>query len=282
MKTENELNGSSGESSKTKPKFQRLGECLYWKGGKIVARVRANGKPTWRSTGTDNPAEARKWLKKWRSEEWMEEHGFEPNGVVLHRKQVTVAELIKGYLDAGCPTKKNQAKQTATVQHERFMLQPVEVYFGAKTASAVTLGDCDKYRDWRLSGGYVSSYRARGGRPRTMGKSGGNRTVDLELTILSNSFNLAVRRNVIKSNPLKGRGRYSLASQIRHCREVAPTPESLKQLETWLRSRNEHAIADLVCFLAYSGLRVGEALPLTWGAVNRDEQILHVRRRSTE
>jgi integrase len=72
-------------------------------------------------------------------------------------------------------------------------------------------------------------------------------------------------------------GRYSLASGIRHCREVAPTPEGLKQIETWLRSQNEQAIADLVCFLAYSGLRIGEALPLTWGALNWDEQILHVR-----
>ena len=73
--------------------FERLGKCLYWKGGKIVARVRVNGKPTWRATGTDKPAEARKWLAKWKSEEWMEEHGFEAKGVVLHRQRVTVREL---------------------------------------------------------------------------------------------------------------------------------------------------------------------------------------------
>jgi integrase len=41
---------------------------------------------------------------------------------------------------------------------------------------------------------------------------------------------------------------------------------------------DEQAIADLVCFLAFSGLRIGEALPMTWGAVNWDEQILHVTR----
>lgn len=270
---------SSGtESGPDKPKFERLGECLYWKGGKIVARVRVNGKPTWRSTGTDNPAEARKWLKKWQSEEWMQKHGFEPKGVVLHRERVPVRELIKDYVAAGCPTRKMQPKSPVTVRNENFFLSPVGSYFGEKIASAVTLGDCDKYRDWRLSGGYVSSFKVRGGHPRTMKTSGGNRSVDLELTVLSNVFNLAVRRDVLKSNPFAGRGRFSLASEVRHCREVAPTPETLKEIEAWLRLRDEQAVADLVCFLAFSGLRIGEALPLTWGAVNWAEQLLHVKR----
>lgn len=266
------------DEKRAQPKFDRLGECLYWKGGKIVARVRVNGKPTWRSTGTDNPAEARKWLKKWRSEEWMEEHGFEAKGVLLHRERVTVSELVKAYVEANCPTKKMQQKSTTTVKYEKIFLCPIQAYFANRIASAITIGDCDKYREWRLSGGYVSTYKMRGGHPRTMRTSGGNRSVDLELTVLSNVFNLAVRRNVLKLNPFIGRGRYSQASEVRHCREVAPTPETLRQIEQWLRSRNEQAIADLVCFLAYSGLRVGEALPLTWGAVNWSEQIVHVRR----
>ena len=33
-----------------------------------------------------------------------------------------------------------------------------------------------------------------------------------------------------------------------------------------------------MCFLAFSGLRIGEALPLTWCAVNRSEKLLHVQR----
>jgi hypothetical protein len=73
--------------------FERLGQSLYWKGDSIVARVRIRGKPTWRSTGTNNPAEARAWLKKWKSEEWMEQNGIEAKGVILHRQRVTVGEL---------------------------------------------------------------------------------------------------------------------------------------------------------------------------------------------
>src|SRR5271169_6481307 len=105
--------------------FERLGASLYWKGGMIVARVRVNGKPTWRSTGTDNPAAARKWLKKWRNEEWMEAHGFEAKGVVLHRERVTVGELIHAYIDAGCPARNMQAKSPATVRNEKFFLRPL-------------------------------------------------------------------------------------------------------------------------------------------------------------
>lgn len=106
----------------------------------------------------------------------------------------------------------------------------------------------------------------------------GTPSVDLELTILGNVFGLAVRRALLKANPLAGRGRYSVAEDTRHCREVAPTPESLEQIEHWLRARNEHSVADVVCFLAYSGLRIGEALPLAWESVDSEQKILHVKR----
>jgi integrase len=106
----------------------------------------------------------------------------------------------------------------------------------------------------------------------------GTRSVDLELTILGNVFNLAVRRGLLKSNPLQGRGRYSVAEDVRHCREVAPTPEGLKQIEYWLRGRDEQGAADAVCFLAYSGLRIGEALPLDWEAIDWSDRVIHVQR----
>jgi len=258
--------------------FERIGDCLYRKGDVVYARVRLNGKATWRSTGTNLPKEARAWLKKWREEGWMLRNGFEPKCVVLRRERATVGELIDTYVEAGCPTKKMQPKSPVTVRNERFFLSPVKAYFGSKPAGCITLADCDKYRDWRLSGGYISTFKLQGGKPRTIRTSGGNRSVDLELTVLSNVFNLAVRRNSMKVNPFAGRGRYTIASDVRHCREVAPTPETLKQIEQWLRERNEHAVADLLCFLALSGLRIGEALPLTWDAVNWGEQILDVKR----
>jgi integrase len=265
------------QKSATLPRaFERLGPSLYWKGDSIVARVRVNGKPTWRSTGTDNPAEARAWLKKWKSQEWMEQNGIEAKGVVLHRQRVTVGELMDTYIADGFRTRKGRAKRPATINGEQGCLSPLRKYFEGKQAATLTLADGDSYREWRTSGGYFTGADANGLKLKRM--RAGTRSVDLELTILANVFHLAVRRGTLKSNPLTGRGRYSVAEDIRHCREVAPTPEGLKQIEHWLRLRNEHGAADVVCFLAYSGLRIGEALPLEWEAVDWGKKILNVKR----
>src|SRR4030095_10364801 len=160
-----------------KTSFERLGECLYRRGSTIYARVRINGRLTWRSTETNEPKEDRVWLKKFREGIWCERNGFEPKGVVLHRQRVSVVELIDEYIAAGCPTRKMQAKAVRTVKNEKFFLPPIRAYFGDKPAATVTMGDCDKYRSWRFSGGYVSTYKTRSGRERTERTSGGNRTV---------------------------------------------------------------------------------------------------------
>jgi integrase len=265
--------------TKKKPAFEeRLGKCLYWRGGTISARVRVNGKLTWKSTSTNDPAAARAWLKKWQSEEWMERHGIEAKGVILHRARVTVTELIDTYVEAGMPTRKMRTKRPATVTNEKACLKPIRAFFGGMQAAAIALGVCDRYRDWRLSGGYFNAESADEQRKRMARMKKGTRSVDLELTILANVFNLAVRRGLLRSNPLHGRGRYSVAEDVRHCREVAPTPEGLKQIEYWLRARNEHGVADAVCFLAFSGLRIGEALPLDKEAVDWSDRVIHVQR----
>ncbi len=263
-----------------KPKavaFERIGDSLYRRGGVIFARVRVNGRRTYRSTETSEPKEARAWLKKWRHEDFLLKTGIEPKGVTLHRERVTVGELLDAYDKAGCPTRKMQQKAPYTVRGERYAMNPVRGYFRDTPAAALTLADCDKYFDWRNSGGYMTEYKLRG-HTKTKRTRGGKRAVDLELTVLGNAMNLAVRRGVLKANPLTGRGRYTCANEIRHCREVAPTPAGLQQIERWLRARKEDAVADLVCFLAYSGLRIGEAVPLSWEDVAWGEKILHVKR----
>lgn len=272
------MNPPNPPIEKAKPVFERLGESLYWKGGKIVARVRVNGKLTWRSTETNEAPKARQWLKKWREEEWQLRNGIQPKGVNLHRTRVTVSELIEEYVKAGFPTRKMRRKTEATITNEKACLRVITAYFGNRTASGVALVDCDKYRDWRLCGGYFTGNREREGKKHFARLKSGNRSVDLELTILSNVLNLAVRRGTLDSNALAGRSRYTHAADIRHCREVAPSPEALQQIMHWLRLRDSHEVADLVCFLAYSGLRIGEALPLDWEAVDLASNVIHVLR----
>jgi len=168
-------------------------------------------------------------------------------------------------------------KSPCTVKNEKYFLNAVLAYFGNMPAAALTLADCDKYLDWRNSGGYTAKFTVRG-KAQTMKTKGGKRAVDLELVVLGNALGLAVRRGILNANPLTGKGRYSCASEVRHCREVAPSPEGLASLERFFRGKQEHGVADLTCFLGYSGLRIGEALAMEWEMVDWSEGILHVKR----
>jgi integrase len=276
----------------SKTRFEIIGPCLArqvregvdesgkhfrYEGKKIYARVRDNRKLTWKSTETDNASDARKWLRKWKRDHWLIRNGIEPEGVVLQRGRVTVRELATEYETAGYPRKTKGRKLPRTIYNERRHLRPLLAYFGEHPAASVTNADCDRYHAWRKSGGYVVTYKLRG-HERTKRTTGGDRAVDLELGVFGNVLRFAVRRDLLKSNPMRDRTTYTSAADVRHCREVAPTPEGLQAIIGWLRRRNEIAIADLVAFLAYSGLRIGEALPLRWGMVNLAEGLVNVIR----
>ena len=257
---------------------ERIAPNLYRRGGQIVARVRVNGKPTWRSTGTSDVKLARQWLKRWQHEAFLLNAGIETPDMKLHRARLTVGEVLDAYVAAGHPTKKMQtAKTESTLESERRALRPLYAYFRLKAAAGLTLAEADTYFAWRTTGGYVSEYKLRG-HDKTRHTKGGKRAVDMELIVLSNALNLAVRRGDLKTNPLAGRGRYTSAQEVRHCRETAPTPEGLQQIESWLRQRGEDDVADFVCFASYSGLRLNEARPLDWEAVDFPAGVLHVRR----
>ena len=258
--------------------FERIAPGLYRRNGFIFARVRENGKRTWRGTGTNDLTTARKILKKWGEEQVLQRHGIETAEVALKRNRLTVAKVLDEYAAADCPTRKLQPKSPATVRNELAALNPVRRYFGERVAVTLKMSDCDLYRDWRNTGGYKITRTRKDGEEVTIRTCGGDRGVDLELTTLSNALTLAVRRGELKANPLKGRTAYTVAENVRHCREVAPTPDNLAKMIRWLRNSREPAVGDLVAFLAYSGLRIGEALPLTWATVNLGEGLVNVCR----
>ncbi len=253
------------------------GQPFRYEGHAIYARVRDKGRLTWKSTEAKTVTDAKRWLRKWRHDHWALRNGFEPKGVVLQRGRVTVAELAKQYVEAGFPRRKKGKKSPRTIWNEERSLRPILSYFGATPAASLTAADCDKYHEWRADGSYVVTYKLRG-HEQTKHTKGGNRAVDLELWTLGNVLAFAVRRGLLASNPLTKRPTYVCSDEIRHCREVAPTPEGLQAIIRKLRGNNENAVANVVAFLAYSGLRIGEALPLQWQAVNLDEGLVNVQR----
>jgi integrase len=260
-----------------RPSSRRVAEALYRRGDTIYARIRVDGRRTWRSIGTTNLAIARAVLRKWRDDQILRAHGVEPKQAALELRRITVAQVIADYVQADCPGKKMGRKRPGTVADERRFLKPVGQYFGPRPAVTLELADCDRFRDWRRSGGYKSRFTVRGHLV-TKKTKGGNRMVDLELQTLSNALGLAVRRGKLKHNPLQGRPRYTAADEVRHCREVAPTPAGLRQILERLQFDGAQDVADLLAVLACTGLRIGEALPLTWDQVNLAEGLVNVRR----
>lgn len=267
-------------------KWIYVAECLYRKceGGTIYIRVskRVSGKRfrIMRSTETSNPIKAGQFLKRWRDERWAEKYEVVLPGPQVREKMLTINDLLNEYVAAGYPSRGRigRTKSPSAVEREQRFLKPVTHWWGNKNPASVTLADCDQYREWRNSGGWVTERKQRDGTTKKTRTQGGDTAVDHELDVLSCAFHFARRRGLVRQHPLIGRGKYVSASDVRHCREVAPTREELHHIEQWLREKGEHEVSDLVCFLAYSGLRIGEALPVRWSSVNWDEEVIKVNR----
>jgi integrase len=276
-------NGDMGKRKSRPGARQRsepLGEGFARKGQKIYACLRLKGKLTWRNTGTNKLAQARKWREKWASKQRNETGGIASKGRALRQPRVTVDELIDDYLQSGCPIIRRRSlepKSPRTIQNEKYCLRPVREFFGRRLASRLTLDDCDRYFDWRASGGYVPTFKVRS-KQVTKRTRGGDRAVDLELTALSNALALATRRSRLTTNPIRERSAYSDKSRIRHWREMAPTPPELARIVDWMEKSGRQQPADLTQYLAYTGARIGEALKARWKAVNWAENMIHVKR----
>jgi integrase len=89
-------------------------------------------------------------------------------------------------------------------------------------------------------------------------------------------FDEAIRTGARFNNPAAGLSRM----KIRQKRLELPSREEFLKFVDVIRSagaRQSKDCANLVCFLAYSGLRIGEAKHVTWADANFERHQLHVR-----
>jgi integrase len=305
QKTEPDKNGVMANQDTNDAAFILIEPGLARKrnGNRIYARVRLAGKCTWKSTKTDDPELARKWKKKWEEKQWLQRQGYiakeetepasgkpptadggqsgsSPEAASSKSPPVTINQIIDNYVAAGHPTvkkRKLKRKSPRSVENETYTLPPLRVYFGGKIAEQLTLGDCDAFHVWRCNGGYVAKFMCRG-KPIQKKAQGGDRAVDLNLIVLSNALEFAMRQGVLKSNPIRDRGRYADDSTVRHCREVAPTPDGLVRIANWMGGKGFGQDADITRYLAYSGLRLNEGLNARWSQVDWAEELIHVKR----
>ncbi len=247
---------------------------LYWRGDMIYCRVRVDGRQTFRCTGTDKLPKARKVMEKWREDEVMRQHGIEPRAAALERNRLTVAEVLSEYEAAGFPDKKDRTKKTEATRHtEARALPRLRAFFGTRAAASLTAKDLNGYRKYRAAGGYTWTTGET-----TRKSKAGDRTIDLELQTLGNAVALAVRQEKLRENPLAGRTHYSTEADRRHAKDRMATQGQLQEIAKKFRERGEAVLADCVLFLGLSGLRVNEALRLSWEDVSWAQGVIHVQR----
>ena len=235
--------------------------------GTYFERPTVNGKRSWCSLDTKNKTRAREELHKRRSglrEKTDEKKNTPPR---------LVSDVIHRYQKDGYPDRQKQPRQGRKLECEKRNCVMLLKYWRNMPVSQLSLQECDRFHEWR----------------KTQIKRGtGDRTVDLELTTLSNAILWALRRNLIQLNPLGfRRPRYCTSKSVRHCREFMPhdTPALHLVAELLFCSIRSETLGWQMMFEAFTGVRTCEALqmrtdakPYEPGWITADGKSLCVRR----
>lgn len=133
-------------------------------------------------------------------------------------------------------------------------------YFKNADMRAVSVTDIKEYRNWlknqrSVKGGLLS-----------------NSHVNQQMIFVHKMFEVAVQHQIRHDNPCNGLRR--LPQQ--HKEMAYYTPEQFKQFDS-LFEENEYSFQLLYRILMYTGMRIGEALALTWEQVNLDENYIDVK-----
>ena len=220
--------------------------------GTYLRRVQASGRNTYQSLGTSKKPQAIKTLDDLRLAKVAADHGMaiqQPIG-----KAVNVAAVIDRYTSDEYPDKKGNARKVGPHRRgEEDYCQTLKKWFSDKLVPDLSQNLLDEYHTWRVE---------------NVTKGDGHRTTDLELNTLSNALNWAVRKQLIKTNPISSRIRFHSPSEARHCKELAPADiDELHAIAGVLfRDRRSEVLGWQYLFEAMTGLRNEEALLLRMDA----------------
>lgn len=133
-------------------------------------------------------------------------------------------------------------------------------YFKNADMRNVSLNDIKEYRNWLKC------------QPSKKGGSLSNSHVNQQMIFVHKMFEVAIANRIRQDNPCNGLRR--LPQQ--HKEMAYYTPEQFKQFDS-LFEENEYSFQLLYRILMYTGMRIGEALALTWEQVNLDENYIDVK-----
>lgn len=217
--------------------FAKVAECLYRhrSSGTYYGLVKRSGKQFRRSLRTTDRQLANRRLSEFRSK----------LGIGLHSREtsrLSFSDLVKRWLPIavlGLKPKSRLRKEGVTEQLKK--------YFGTKPVRNITKGDCDTWATDRSAKRSASTYNN-------------------ERETLQAIFTYAQREGMIIDNPASHLGRRKAVHKI----PEIPTRDQFRRLVAEMRKLDQRAAAgaDLVELLAYSGMRLSEAVNLRWRDVD--------------
>ena len=100
------------------------------------------------------------------------------------------------------------------------------------------------------------------------------RTANIELAVLSNLLNFAVRRGYIDKNPTSG---IKKLNELSHLKTLSDS-----DIEKLTLGATNKLTRDLITFLIYTGCRKGEALNLKWDDVDLQNDVIAIKGTKTK
>lgn len=262
-------------------------------GRKYIRPRLTNGQRPYLSLGTKSISEAIKMRDSRKAAKSAAKIGIaiEPEAAA-QKASVSVAKVIHRYQADGYPGKKgvlrNPGRHLAEeVRYTKTLLN----YFNTESSAAdLVQNDLDEYKDWRVARIKANDRKrleSKGEQYIDSKAQRGLRTVDLELNCLNNAMRWAVRKNLLKSNPIASRARYHTITDAIHCREFAAAncTELHHIAGSLMASRRSETLGWQLLYEGMTGLRSEEtvrlridARPDEPGGITEDGQSLCVRR----
>ncbi len=211
--------------------------------GEYWARLWVHKRRTWRKLGASKEKQA-----------IIEARGIIPNGAAN-----TFLDAANAYIDANCPNRRLEERPAPFCEAEKAKLLYLKDFFGPFPCDEIRLPLCIAYKKWRIP---------------KIKKGTGERTVDLELSTLSNTLNYQVALSQLDFNYIRsGRPRFRKDADIRHCREVAPdSAETIHKIVVeFFKDARSEVFGWLALFHQMTGCRTSELLRLKIDAKNESE-----------
>lgn len=208
---------------------------------------------------TGNQKRHRKTVFKTRREAERYEADYRINKLhqIKHKDKVTVSYLYSLVQEED----ELRGNKRGTIDsQESYYRVYISKYFKNADMRTISITDIKEYRNWLKS------------QPSVKGGTLTNSHVNQQMIFVHKMFDVAIANRIRQDNPCNGLRR--LPQQ--HKEMAYYTPEQFKQFDS-LFEEDEYSFQLLYRVLMYTGVRIGEALALTWEQINLDEKYIDVK-----